>query len=303
MDAVNSTDPPVSAAMAGGNGLKTAFGINLGLFFAEIAGGILAGSLALFADAGHMMVDTVAIALSLAAIHMGRRPATAQRSFGYFRVEILAAVVNGVLLFVVGVAVLAAAIVRLADPPDVASRPMLIFGLIGLAGNSVALWVLTRGRSDSAMLRGVFLDFLSDALGGVAVIIAAIVIATTGFQQADPIASIGIALLILPRTWKLLRQTVNVLLEATPEGVDLDEIRRHILDTQGVTGCHDLHAWTITSGMNVLSVHVTLEPGADGPQVLDRLGDCLADHFDIEHSTFQLEPAAHQQHERAAHHR
>src|SRR5207247_1680409 len=182
------------------------------------------------ADAGHMLVDTVAIGLSLAAITMARRPATARRSFGYYRLEILAAVINGVLLFVVGVAVLGAALVRLANPPDVAGRLMLVFGLVGLAGNTAALWVLTRGRKDSLVMRGASLDFLSDALGAAAVIVAAIVIAATGWEQADPIASICIVMLILPRTWKLLRQTVNVLLEATPENVDLDEIRRHILD-------------------------------------------------------------------------
>jgi cobalt-zinc-cadmium efflux system protein len=151
-------------------------------------------------------------------------------------------------------------------------------------------------------VRAAFLDFVADALGALTVVVAAIVIATTGLDQADAIGSIIIALLILTRTWKLLGTTVNVLLEATPEGVDLAEVRRHIVETDGVSGCHDLHAWTITSGMNVLSVHVVMEDGADGPQVLDRLGACLADHFDIEHSTFQLEPAAHRDHERAIHH-
>jgi cobalt-zinc-cadmium efflux system protein len=249
-----------------------------------------------------MMVDTVAIGLSLAAIYFARRSPTPKRSFGYYRLEILAAVINGVLLFGVGIVVLVGAFLRLMNPPTVSSHLMLIFGTVALVGNGIAAWLLLRGQKDSLTMRAAFLDFVADALGAVAVVVAAVVIAGTGFHQADAIASMVIALLILPRTWKLLGKTVNVLLEATPEGLDLGEVRRHILETDGVAACHDLHAWTITSGLNVLSVHVTLKEGADGPQVLDRLGECLADHFDIEHSTFQLEPATHRDHERAMHH-
>ena len=296
-----ASDATVSAAGARSRRLKIAFGINLGLFVAEVIGGVLAGSLALLADAGHMMVDTVAIGLSVAAVSLARRSPTPKRSFGYYRLEILAAVINGVLLLTVGVVVLAEAVHRLFSPPEVASGLMLAFGLVALVGNSSAAWLLLRGQRESLTMRGAFLDFLTDALGASAVVVAALVIAATGFQRADPVASIGIAVLILPRTWRFLATTVDVLMEATPEGVDLDEVRRHILETAGVAGCHDLHAWMITSGLNVLSVHVTLEEGADGPQVLDRLGECLADHFDIEHSTFQLEPATHRAHERGMH--
>src|SRR6266567_109853 len=292
---------PQGAAGRHGKQLTVAFGINLSLFVAEVVGGILAGSLALLADAGHMMVDTVAIGLSLAAIYFARRSPTPKRSFGYYRLEILAAVINGVLLFGVGIAVLIGAVLRLMNPPAVSSGLMFVFGLIALVGNGVAAWLLVRGQKESLIMRGSFLDFLAGALGALAVVIAAVVIAGTGFHQADAIASIVIALLILPRTWKLLGKTVNVLLEATPEGVDLGEVRRHIMETEGVAGCHDLPAWMITSGMNVLSVHVTLKDGADGPQVLDRLGECLADHFDIEHSTFQLEPVTHRSRERVVH--
>jgi len=291
-----------SAAGKHSKQLGIAFGINLGLFVAVVVGGLLAGSLALLADAGHMMVDTVAIGLSLAAVYFSRRSPTPRRSFGYYRLEILAAVISGVLLFGVGIAVLVGAVLRLIDPSTLSSGLMLIFGIVALVGNGFAAWLLLSGQKDSLTMRAAFLDFLADALGALAVVIAAIVIEATGVHQADAIASIVIALLILPRTWKLLGKTVNVLLEATPEGVDLGEVRRHILETDGVAGCHDLHAWTITSGMNVLSVHVILQPNGDGPQVLRRLGDCLADHFDIEHSTFQLEPATHRDHERAMHH-
>jgi cobalt-zinc-cadmium efflux system protein len=295
-------DQPVSAAGRHSRSLRVAFGISIGLLLAEVVGGILAGSLALLAEAGHMMVDTVAIGLSLVAIWFARRSPTPKRSFGYYRLEILAAVINGVLLLGVGIVVLIGAVLRLMDPPTVSSGLMLVFGIVALVGNGVAAWLLARGRKESLTVRAAFLDFVADALGALTVVVAAIVIATTGLDQADAIGSIIIALLILTRTWKLLGTTVNVLLEATPEGVDLAEVRRHIVETDGVSGCHDLHAWTITSGMNVLSVHVVMEDGADGPQVLDRLGACLADHFDIEHSTFQLEPAAHRDHERAIHH-
>jgi cobalt-zinc-cadmium efflux system protein len=294
-------EEPPSATGAHRKRLGIAFGINAGLLAAEVTGGILAGSLALLADAGHTMVDAVAIALSLAAISFARRSPTPRRSFGSYRLEILAAVINGVLLLGVGLAVLVEAARRLVTPPAVSSGLMLVFGVIGLVGNAAAAWLLVRGQKESLTMRGAYLDFLSDALGGLSVVVAAIVIGVAGFRRADAIASIVIALLIIPRTWKLLGRTINVLLEATPEGVDLDEVRRHILETPGVAACHDLHAWTITSGMNVLSVHVVLKPAADGPQVLGQLGDCLADHFDIEHSTFQLEPDTHRDRERAAH--
>jgi cobalt-zinc-cadmium efflux system protein len=292
---------PQSAAGRYSRRLAVAFGINLGLFGAEVVGGLVAGSLALLADAGHMMVDTVAIGLSLAAISFARRPATPKRSFGYYRLEILAAVINGGLLLGVGVAVLVGAVFRLEHPPIVSSGLMLAFGAVALVGNGVAALLLSRGQRESLAMRGAFLDFTADALGALSLVIAAVVIATTGFHRADAIASIVIAVLIIPRTWRLLGKTVNVLLEATPEGVNLQEVRQHILETNGVAECHDLHAWTITSGMNVVSVHVVLEEGVDGPQVLDRLGACLADHFDIEHSTFQLEPATHRDHEHAMH--
>src|SRR5919198_1565513 len=298
---MSSQRQPQSAAGRYSRRLAVAFGINLGLFGAEVVGGLVAGSLALLADAGHMMVDTVAVGVSLAAISFARRPATPKRSFGYYRLEILAAVINGGLLLGVGVAVLVGVVFRLEHPPIVSSGLMLAFGAVALVGNGVAALLLSRGQRESLAMRGAFLDFTADALGALSLVIAAVVIATTGFHRADAIASIVIAVLIIPRTWRLLGKTVNVLLEATPEGVNLQEVRQHILETNGVAECHDLHAWTITSGMNVVSVHVVLEEGVDGPQVLDRLGACLADHFDIEHSTFQLEPATHRDHEHAMH--
>ncbi len=290
-----------SAAGRHSTQLAMAFALDLVLFGTEVVGGLLTGSLALLADSGHMLVDTVAVGLSLAAIAFARRAPTPKRSFGYYRLEILAAVINGALLLGVVVAIVVGATIRLIHPQTVSSGGMVAFGVVALLGNAAAASLLFRAQKESLTMRGAFLDFLADALGALAVVVAGLVIATTGFDRADAVASFAIAALILPRTWGLLGRTVDVLLEATPEGVDLAEVRRHIVDTEGIADCHDLHVWTITSGMNVVSVHVVLRDGADGAAVLDRLRACLADHFDIEHSTFQLEPAAHRAHERILH--
>jgi cobalt-zinc-cadmium efflux system protein len=267
----------------------------------EVAGAVLSGSLALLADAGHVLTDGAGIGLALLAVRFAARPATPRRTFGYYRLEILAAVVNAVLLFGVAGFVLVEAWRRLAEPPEVASGLMLAVAVAGLVANAVSLWLLRRGQAESLNLRGAYLEVLGDLLGSAAVLAAAAVIAVTGFQAADPIASILIGVLILPRTWRLLREAVDVLLEAAPRGVDLAEVRRHLIETPGVTDVHDLHAWTITSGLPVLSAHVVLERGADAGRVLDGLGDCLAGHFDIEHSTFQLEQPEHRGHEGATH--
>ncbi len=290
-----------SAAGANRGRLLAVFFITLTILVVEVVGGIITGSLALLADAGHMLTDVAGIGLALLAIWFAGRPATAARTYGYYRLEILAAVINAVLLFGVGLAVLVEAWRRLMQPPAIASGLMLVVATVGLLANAVSMWLLRRGQAESLNLRGAYLEVLGDLLGSAAVVVAAVVIATTGFRAADPIASALIGLLILPRTWGLLREAVDVLLEATPKGVDLDEVRGHIVATPGVADVHDLHAWTITSGMNVLSAHVVLEEGATGPVVLDHLGDCLTGHFDIEHSTFQLEPAGHRDHEGATH--
>jgi cobalt-zinc-cadmium efflux system protein len=237
----------------------------------------------------------------LLAIWFGARPATPERTFGYYRVEILAAVVNAVLLFGVAGFVLVEAWRRLFAPPEVASGLMLVVALVGLAANATSMWLLRRGQAESLNLRGAYLEVLGDLLGSAAVLVAALVIALTGFQAADPIASALIGVLILPRTWRLLREAVDVLLEAAPKGLDLADVRRHLLETPGVADIHDLHAWTITSGQPVLSVHVVLQQGADAGKVLDGVGACLAGHFDVEHSTFQLEQPEHRSHEGTMH--
>jgi cobalt-zinc-cadmium efflux system protein len=290
-----------SAAAAHRGRLASVFAITMAVLLVEVVGAALSGSLALLADAGHVLADGAGIGLALLAIRFAARPATPQRTFGYFRLEILAAVINAVLLFGVAGFVLVEAWRRLAEPPEVASGLMLAVAAAGLVANAVSMWLLREAQQKSLNLRGAYLEVWGDLLGSVAVLAAAVVIALTGFQAADPIASALIGALILPRTWRLLREAVDVLLEAAPKGVDLAEVRRHLIETPGVTDVHDLHAWTITSGLPVLSVHVVLERDADAGRVLDGLGACLAGHFDIEHSTFQLEQPEHRGHEGATH--
>jgi len=280
-------------------------GITVAILAAEIVGGILAHSLALVADAGHMATDAAGIGLVLLAVRFAARPPSDARTFGYQRAEILAAVINAVLLFGLGAFILVEGVLRLVHPGTATPSLMIAFALVALAGNSVSLLLLRKGQAQSLNVRAAFLEVLSDMWGAVAVLIAAAVIATTGFQRADPLASIAIGVLILPRTAKLLRDAVDVLLEATPKNVDLAEVRGHIFETPGVVDVHDLHAWTVTSGLPVLSAHVvvadaTLADGG-GARVLDRLAECLAGHFDVEHCTFQLEPATHAAHEHALH--
>ena len=294
-----------TAAVAQRGRLTLVLGITVTVLAAEIIGGVLAHSLVLIADAGHMAADAAGMGLSLLAVWFAGRPTSETRTFGYQRGEILAAVVNAALLFGVGAFILIEAARRLAHPETSTPSLMVVFGIIALAGNAASLALLRRGQAESLNVRGAFLEVLSDLLGAAAVLVAAAVIAGTGFERADAVASILIGALILPRTVKLLRDAVDVLLEATPKHVDLNEVRDHIRETPGVLDVHDLHAWTITSGVPVLSAHVVAidEVLADGggARVLDRLAECMAGHFDVEHCTFQLEPASHRDHEHAAH--
>ena len=280
---------PQSAAHATRDRLVVVLGLTVAVLVVEVIGGYLSNSLALLADAGHMFTDVAGISLALLAIWMAERPADRNRTFGYLRLEILAAVVNAVLLFGVAAFVLYEAWRRLSEPPEIASGLMLAVALVGLAANGVSLLLLRDGQRLSLNMRGAYLEVMGDFAGSAAVIIAALVIAATGWTTADALASALIGLLILPRTWRLLRDAVDVLLEATPKGLDMGQVRSHILEAPGVSDVHDLHAWTITSGMNVVSAHVVLDEGADPPAVLDHLCRCLSGIFDIEHSTFQLE--------------
>ncbi|MEW2287549.1 cation diffusion facilitator family transporter [Streptomyces sp. NPDC047841] len=298
----HSHAPATGTATAAYRGrLRIALGITLLVMVVEIAGGLIADSLALIADAAHMATDAVGLGMALLAVHFANRPASTNRTYGYARAEILAALANCLLLLGVGGYVLYEAVQRFMEPAQTRGGLMVVFGLIGLVANSVSLVLLMRGQKESLNVRGAFLEVAADALGSVAVLISAAVILTTGWQAADPVASLVIGLMIVPRTLKLLRETLDVLLEAAPKGVDMADVRTHILALDGVEDVHDLHAWTITSGMPVLSAHVVVSSevlNATGHEkILHELQGCLGDHFDVEHCTFQLEPGGHAEHE------
>jgi len=290
-----------SAAAAHRGRLLIVLGISSTILVTEVVVGLAANSLALLADAGHVLADVIGISLALVAIWLAARPATRKRSFGFYRFEILAAVVNALILFAIAGYVLFEAWRRLFETPEIATGPMLLVAAGALVANGVAVWLLRAGQRESLNLRGAYLEVLNDAFGAAAVLIAGLVIRFAGFVQADAIASGLIGLLILPRTWGLLREAIDVLLEATPKNVDMTRVREHILETPGVRDVHDLHAWTITSGLNVLSAHVIVDEGAKSAEVLDALCRCLSTQFDIEHSTFQIETQDRQPLEEATH--
>ncbi len=278
-----------SAASAGAPRLVAVLVLVLAFVAIEVAGGIATSSLALLADAGHMLTDAAGMLLALLAIWFARRPATAGKSYGYFRVEIFAAAINAVVLLAVSVFIGYEALRRLGSPPHVIGAPLLAIAALGLVVTGVSLRLLHSGAQASLNLRAAYLEVLGDLLGITAVIVAGVVILATGWAPIDPIASLAIAVLILPRVWSLLRDAVDILLQATPRGVDLGEVRTHVLGTAGVVDVHDLHVWTLTSGINVVSAHVVVSPDADTTSILDELCGCLAEDFDMDHSTIQLE--------------
>jgi cobalt-zinc-cadmium efflux system protein len=273
--------------------LGAAFGIGLVVLLVELVAGVAANSLALLADAGHVFADLSGIALSIGAIRLAARPPTDARTFGLYRLEMIAAAINAVLLLGVAVVVGVEAIRRFAAPPDVQPSIVVIVAAFALVANSVSLRLLAPGQRESLTMRGAYLEIAGDLLGSVAVLIAGLVIVATGWRPADAIASLVVALLIVPRTLVLLRDSVDVLLEATPKGVDLAVVEQHVREAPGVIDVHDLHAWTITSGMHVVSAHVVLGVDARPGDILDHLATCLSADFDINHSTFQLETPEH----------
>jgi len=290
-----------SAAALGSRRLLLVLALVVGFGIVEVVGGLLTGSLALLADAGHMATDAAGLVLALLAIWIARRPPTPDRSFGYDRVEIFAAVLNAGILLVVAGFIVVEAIGRLGQPQEIVGLPMLAIASVGLAVNLVSLRLLHRGAEVSLNLRGAYLEVWGDLLGSLAVIVAGLVILATGWTPIDTIASVVIAVLIVPRTWVLLREAIDVLLQATPRGVDIGEVRRHLLEANGVVDIHDLHAWTLTSGKHVVSAHVVITPDADPTAVLDELCSCLSDDFDFEHSTIQLESVDRRRLEHAGH--
>lgn len=301
------THDHASAAAGNRTRLGIAFAITAAVLVAEVVGAWLSGSLALLGDAGHMASDAIGLAVALIASVIAARPATDRHTFGFQRMEVLGALVNGLILLIVACVVAIEAITRLVSHDGhVQALPMLLVAAVGLAANVVAFFVLRGGDRGSLGMRGALLEVFGDMLGSIAAIVAAAVIWATGFEAADAIASLVIAALIVPRAFWLLRDVVRVLTESAPRDRDVAKIREHIGATPGVVAVHDVHIWTITSGAPVFTAHVVVEPGVfergETHAMLDRLSTCLDEHFDVAHSTFQLEPAGHAEHEEHHHH-
>ncbi len=285
--------------------LAWVLGISTAILAAEVVGALASGSLALLADAGHMLTDVAGLSLALVAATLALRPATPERTWGYRRAEVLAAATQAGLLLAVGIFVLVEGVRRLIEPPEVESGLMAAFAVVALVGNAVSILLLSRITSGNLNTRAAFLEVVNDALGALAVLVAALLISAFGWLRADAVTSIAIGLLILPRTLRLLREAVDVLLEATPRDVDLTAVRTHILGVPHVLAVHDLHASRVSTDLPVVTAHVVVEDDCfhDGhiPPLLDELQSCLADHFDVAHSTFQFEPSSHGGHESGRH--
>ena len=284
--------------------LSVAIAIVAAFLIVELVGSLLAGSLALLADAGHMFSDLLGLVIALVALGIAARPATDRQTFGYQRAEVFGALANGVILLGVAVYVAIEGVQRLFEPSEVLGVPMLIIAGVGLLAN-IAVMLVLRGGEKTIGMRGAYLEVLGDLFGSVAAVVAGVVILTTGFAQADAIASLVIAGLIIPRAISLLRDVFHVLSQAVPANMNVAEIREHLLGATGVIDVHDVHVWAITSGAPVFSAHVvvakTLFESGGTEKLLDELGSCMAAHFDVEHSTFQLEPEEHAAHEEQVH--
>lgn len=285
--------------------VRTALALLSAFMVCEIVVALTAHSLALLSDAGHMLSDVGALAGSLWAMRLAARPARGAMTFGWKRAEILSAAGNGITLLVVAGIVLVEAIRRLFDPPAVAGLPVLVVALIGVAVNLAASAMLAKGSHESLNVEGAFRHIITDLYGFLGTVIAGLVILTTGFRRADAIASLVVVALMAHAAYALLRASGRILLEAAPEEIDLREIRQHLVDIAHVRDVHDLHVWTVTSHLPALSAHVVVDDNCfhDGhvPQLLDQFQDCLHGHFDVEHSTFQFEMAAHAEHEHETH--
>jgi cobalt-zinc-cadmium efflux system protein len=269
-----------------------ALGINAVLLVAEAVGGVLTGSLAVLADAGHLLSDVGSIGLALFAAALAARPAAGRMTFGYQRSEILAALVNGLLLVVVALAVTVAAVGRLGDPPRIDGLGVLVLGLLGLFGNVAATVVLARGEREDINLEGVLRHSAADALGSLGVVLAGAFVLAGGSSLVDPIVSLVIAALILASSWRLIKEPFDVLMEAAPSGVDVDAAGAAICEEEGVRSVHDLHIWTVTSGFGALAAHVVVSPECDRDLVRRRIELLLGERFGIDHTTLQMEEQA-----------
>lgn len=268
--------------------MVVALAINVALLVATVVGGLLADSLALLADAGHLVSDVGAIAVGLLAARLAGVAPTPARTFGLQRSEVLGALANGVLLLVVSVLIVVEALGRLGDPPDVGGAAVLALGLAGLAGNVAATWVLASGEREDINLEGVLRHSAADALSSLGVVVAGALVLIAGWDAADPVASLLIAGLIAAGSWRLLKEPVDVLMEAAPAGVDVSELGNAMASAPGVAEVHDLHVWTVTSGFPALSAHVLVDRGCDRDDVLARMEQMLAERFGIHHTTLQV---------------
>jgi cobalt-zinc-cadmium efflux system protein len=285
--------------------LVVALVLNAAFMVVEVTVALVAHSLALLADAGHNLTDVGALVASLVAAQLVQRPATERHSYGLFRAEILAAAANGVTLLVVAGWVVLEAVRRLVHPLDVRGGDLIVVAAIGIAVNAAAMYAVSRANRQSLNVEGAFQHLLTDVYASIGAVIAGIVVVFTDFRRADPIASLVVAALVLRSALLLLRPAASILVEATPDEVEVAEIRAHILDERGVLDLHDLHVWQLTSGLPVLSAHVVVSDacmdGGEVPALLDRLQACLAGHFDVDHSTFQIERVGHADHESGMH--
>jgi len=274
--------------------LTAAFALLAVFMVVEVVAGLVTNSLALLSDAGHMLTDVLGLGMALAAIQLASRGSQRRhRTFGLYRLEILAALANAVLLFGVAIYVLVEAIRRFSDPPEVLGIPMLVVAVLGLAANLVAFALLRAGAKESLNVEGAYLEVLSDTVGSVGVIIGAILLETTGWTWIDPVVGVAIGLWILPRTWRLGARAVRILVQAAPPGTDLDAIHADLGALDDVVDVHDLHVWTLTSDMDVASAHLMVRAGADSHAVLDRARALLDDRHGIGHATLQVEPDDH----------
>ena len=294
------------AANADRRHLVGALALLVAFMLAEVVVAVVSGSLALLSDAGHLLSDAGAIAVALWAMSLASRPAAGTWTFGWKRAEILSALGNGVTMLVVAAVVAVEAVRRLATThPDVRGGPVLAVALVGIAVNLVVTWLLARADRGSLNVRGAYRHLLTDLYGLIGTAVAAIVILATGWTEADSVASLVVVALMLHAGWGLLVESGRVLLEAAPAGTPLEDIRAHLLQVDHVIGVHDLHVWTVTSDLPSLSAHLVVADSCfnDGhaPQILDQVQRCLVGHFDVEHSTFQLEPRSHGDHEHAVH--
>jgi cobalt-zinc-cadmium efflux system protein len=299
------THPPGAGPGPGRRALTVALGLIVGFMAVEVVVAALSGSLALLADAGHMLTDAGALAVALWAARLSVRPASVTMTYGFKRVEIISAALNGLTLVVISALITFEAILRLLHPTAVAGASLVVVAVAGVVVNGAATAALRRADRSRLNIAGAFAHLMTDLWAFLATLVAGIVIVITGFDRADAVASLVAVVLMVRAAWGLLRRSAVILLEGTPEGVDLDVVRAHLLCLPDVASVHDLHAWVVTSDLPAVSAHVVVNEAcfANGqaPRVLDQMQACLAGHFDVEHSTFQLEPAGHVDHEHAPH--